>query len=90
MAGTATPYSDKMIIFWGGVEEILPSDAMHPGFSHTVRLFDTTTGEIKCLAESPFTLAVTTNAVMHDNNVYIVSGEEHPGIRTPVILKATM
>ena len=87
MAGTAIPYQEDKIIFIGGVEEILPTTPDHPGFSHTVRIFDTKTQQVDSLAKCPYDISVTTNVVQNGDTFYIASGEIRPGIRTPHLLK---
>lgn len=87
MAATAVTI-DNDIWFFGGVEKILPTDPDHPGFSHTLRRYTPSTGELADVCESPFPLAVTTTAVLmpEERSVIITSGEVRPGVRTPLVL----
>lgn len=87
MAGTALPYQSDKILFFGGVEKLLPASAQHPGFSHEVRVFHAKVDSIEASFTCPFAIPVTTNVVRHLNTFYITSGEIQPGIRTPNILK---
>lgn len=77
---------DKILLF-GGVEEILPTSSEHPGFSRKLRLVSTSTNSLVDSLECPYRIPVTTNVVSVGNQVFIVSGEVQPGIRTPFILK---
>ncbi|WP_295731645.1 hypothetical protein [uncultured Muribaculum sp.] len=87
MAATAVTLGDD-IWFFGGVEEILPTAPDHPGFSRTLRRYTPATGEIAVVDEAPAPLTVTTTAVMlPDSTVAIASGEERPGVRTPLVLR---
>lgn len=88
MAGTALPVGDSKILFFGGVETLIPGSPAHPGFSRTVRTYDVVSGTLDSLTVSPFPLAVTTTALRQNDTVYIPSGEVRPGIRTPRILRA--
>lgn len=87
MAGTAIPFEKDKILFLGGVEEILPTSAEHPGFSRAVRVFDTKTNEMATTLSCPYPVPVTTNVVCDTTALYITSGEVQPGIRTSHILK---
>lgn len=91
MAATAVTIDDD-IWFFGGVEKILPTDPDHPGFSHTLRHYTPSTGELAEVCESPFPLAVTTTAVPlpEERSVIITSGEVRPGVRTPLVLRCTI
>ena len=89
MAGTAIPYEKDKIILLGGVEEILPTSPEHPGFSRKLRVISTETNSLVDSLDCPYPIPVTTNAVYMGNDVYVVSGEIQPGIRTPLILKGT-
>ena len=89
MAGTAIPYEKDKIILLGGVEEILPTSPEHPGFSRKLRVISTETNSLVDSLDCPYPIPVTTNAGYMGNDVYVVSGEILPGIRTPLILKGT-
>lgn len=87
MAGTAVEHNGK-IWFMGGVSEILPTTPDHPGFPRTVCAYDPATGKLETVSESPYPIAVTTTAVdAGDGKVIIASGEEKPGVRTPLLLQ---
>ena len=90
MAGTGIPYGeDKSSADFGGVEEILPTSSEHPGFSRKLRVVSTSTNSLVDSLECPYRIPVTTNVVSAGNQVFIVSGEVQPGIRTPFILKGS-
>lgn len=90
MAGTAVGI-DNDIWFFGGVREILPTDPHHPGFPRSVCRYNPHTEELDTVAESPFPIAVTTTAVyIAPDKVIIASGEEKPGVRTPLVLQCTI
>ena len=89
MAGTALPYGEDKILLLGGVEEILPTSSGHPGFSRKLRVVSTDTDSLVDSFDCPYPVPVTTNAVSIGNQVFVVSGEVQPGIRTPLILKGT-
>lgn len=87
MAGTAIPYGEDKIILLGGVEALLPTTPDHPGFSRKIRVFSTETQSLVDSLVCPYPIPVTTNAVYTGSDVYVVSGEVQPGIRTPFILQ---
>lgn len=90
MAATALNFGGDIWLF-GGVEKILPADPQHPGFSHMLRRYNPSTGELTDICESPYPLAVTTTAVaISDSSAIIASGEERPGVRTPMVLQCTI
>lgn len=89
MAGTGIPYGKDKILLLGGVEEILPTSPEHPGFSRKLRVVSTNTNSLVDSLECPYPIPVTTNVVSAGNQVFIVSGEVQPGIRTPFILKGS-
>lgn len=89
MAGTAIPYGEDKILILGGVEEILPTSPKHPGFSRKLRVVSTDMNALVDLFDCSYPIPVTTNAVSIGNQVFVVSGEIQPGIRTPLILKGT-
>ena len=89
MAGTAIPCGEDKILLLGGVEEILPTTPEHPGFSRKLRIISTETNSLEDSLDCPYPIPVTTNVVTTGNQVFIVSGEIRPGIRTPLILKGT-
>lgn len=87
MAASAATLEDKIWIF-GGVQKILPTDPYHPGFPRTIRRFDPESGELEIIGEVEFPVTVTTTAVkVSDTHVVIASGEEKPGVRTPLLLQ---
>lgn len=57
----------------------------HPGFSRDIMAFNTLTGELKLIEESPVESQVTTTAFWWNNQVVVPSGEIRPGVRTPLI-----
>ena len=71
----------------GGVEKVLPTAPEHPGFSRIVRRYDVTTNTLDSVSTSPYPIAVTTTTFVDGDTIYVASGEEKPGIRTPHILK---
>lgn len=89
MAGTAIPYGEDKILILGGVEEILPTSPKHPGFGRKLRVVSTDMNALVDLFDCSYPIPVTTNAVSIGNQVFVVSGEIQPGIRTPLILKGT-
>jgi len=90
MAGTAKAYKNDKILFFGGVEKILPTTPEHPGFSNRVKMYDINEKTLVDVVSSPYPLPVTTNIAIDKDTLYITSGEVRPGIRTPYILKATI
>ena len=62
----------------------------HPGFGNQLMAFNTITKEIYNAGQLPGTGQVTTTAVKWGNEVFIPSGEIHPGVRTPGTLKITI
>lgn len=86
MAGTSFSH-DGSILFMGGVEKVLPTTPEHPGFSRAVRRYDVTTNTLDTVSVSPYPIAVTTTTFVVGDTIYVASGEEKPGIRTPHILK---
>jgi SSS family solute:Na+ symporter len=62
----------------------------HPGFGNELMVFNTITHEIYNAGQVPGTGQVTTTAVMLGNEIFIPSGEIHPGVRTPATLKITI
>lgn len=70
---------------------LLEKDSMltsHPGFSHTVLLYNTVTKTWTTAGSLPEHPPVTTTAFYWDNQVIIPSGEIRPGVRTPKIMGA--
>lgn len=59
------------------------------GFDNIVRLFDTSTNTIVDEENIPYPLPLTTTTISSDENIYIVSGEIRPGVRSPYIIKGT-
>jgi N-acetylneuraminate epimerase len=58
----------------------------HPGFSNTILLYNTKTGDWQEHGEVPFSVPVTTTAVLWGNEIIIPGGEIKAGVRTPLIL----
>jgi N-acetylneuraminic acid mutarotase len=90
MAGTAMPFGENKILFFGGVPEILPTNLSHPGFSSSVLLFDTQKETLEKIDSSRIPIPVTTHLVHKDNYFFITSGEIKPGVRTPYILQGVI
>lgn len=86
MAGTALPSGSNHILFFGGVEALLPASEEHLGFSNNVYAYHTVTNTFVHLFTSPHRLPVTTHITTHNNKFYIGSGEIRPGERTPEII----
>lgn len=59
----------------------------HSGFTRNVLLYNPELDEWSDGDTLPFDTPVTTNAVLHDQIIYITSGEIKPGVRTPRIIK---
>jgi N-acetylneuraminic acid mutarotase len=57
----------------------------HPGFSREILAFNTFTGELKLIGESPVESQVTTTAFWWNDQIVIPSGEIRPGVRTPLV-----
>ncbi|KKB59804.1 sodium:solute symporter family transporter [Parabacteroides goldsteinii] len=87
MAGTALPTGINHILLFGGVPQLIPGSADHPGFDNRVRLYHTITNTLVEREISPYILPVTTSIAKKDNAFYITSGEVKPGIRTPEIVQ---
>ena len=62
----------------------------HQGFNNRILIYDTKSG--KWLSEEflPFPAQVTTATVASDDKIYIFSGEVRPGVRSPMIRRATI
>ncbi len=58
----------------------------HPGFSDTIRLFNTITGSVTVAGVAGTPIPVTTKALLRNKTVILTSGEIRPGVRTPSIL----
>lgn len=87
MAASAATVDDKIWIF-GGVEKILPTDPNHPGFPKTIRRYDPKKEVLEVIGEVEFPVTVTTTTVkVSDDHIVIASGEERPGVRTPLLLQ---
>jgi len=61
----------------------------HPGFSKNVYRYHTKKDEWTKINPLPYA-PVTTTAVLWEDEIVIPSGEVHPGIRTPKILRANL
>ena len=90
MAGNGISYKEDNILFYGGVESIIPGSVSHPGFSRKVLKYDLRKNTIEEIGESPYPIGVTTSMVSDGDVQYIVSGEVKPGIRTPHILRVVI
>ena len=90
MAGTALPTGINHILLFGGVPQLIPGSADHPGFDNRVRLYHTITNTLVEREISPYILPVTTSIAKKDNAFYITSGEVKPGIRTPEIVQGKL
>lgn len=87
MAGSAATVGDEIWIF-GGVEEILPTDPSHPGFPKKIRRYNPAANTLEAVGETTVPVAVTTTAVKRtDRDIILASGEERPGVRTPLLLQ---
>ena len=64
--------------------------ASHPGFSKEVLLYNTVTDEWTGAGEISFPAQVTTDAVKWDDLIIIPGGEIRAGVRTPLIVSATI
>ena len=87
MAGTGFSDEKENLVFIGGVEEVLPTAPDHLGFSRNIKCYNVKTKEIILWGECPYPVPVTTNLVVQNDTVYLVSGEIRPGVRTPLILR---
>lgn len=84
MAGTAFTLKEN-IIFLGGVTKLLPGSYEHPGFENILRVYDCVSHTFVHEEILPFSVPVTTNIAIRENNFYITSGEIKPGMRTPSV-----
>ncbi|WP_076932207.1 hypothetical protein [Proteiniphilum saccharofermentans] len=84
MAGTAFVHSEN-IVFLGGVTKLFPGSYEHPGFENILRVYDRISHRFVHEEILPFSVPVTTNIAVRENNFYITSGEIKPGIRTPSV-----
>lgn len=62
----------------------------HPGFNRDILVYNTVTNTYHNVGLMPEDAPVTANALLWDDEVVIVSGEIKPGVRTPVLLRATL
>ena len=69
--------------------ELTSRFTQHPGFMREVRSYHTITNTWHIMDTFPSGWPVTTSAFNYNNHVFIVSGEIHPGIRTPTIWKGS-
>lgn len=83
MAGSAASFGVNHILLMGGRAEDGSDD-------NVVRLYHTVTSTLLERPVSDVVIPVTTTVVQQGNEFSIVSGETAPGIRTPIILKATL
>lgn len=61
----------------------------HDGFSREILAYHTITNSWMVLDTFPEGLPVTTHAIAYNDQVYLTSGEIHPGVRTPWVWKGT-
>lgn len=54
----------------------------HPGFYNKIFAYHTITDTWMTLGESPFPLPAVTSAVISSDKIYLISGEEKPGVRS--------
>lgn len=73
------------IVFFGGVTKLIPGSYGHPGFDNILRVYSLTSGIFICEEVLPFSVPVTTNVAVWQDNFYITSGEIKPGMRTPFV-----
>jgi len=64
--------------------------AAHPGFSKTVLMYDAITDKWSSIDTIPFPARATTIALKWDDLIIIPGGEIRAGVRTPLILSATI
>lgn len=83
MAGTAAPLGTNHILFFGGRAEDGTDD-------NVLRLYHTVTSTLTEVPVDAVVIPVTTCLAVNGKEMTIVSGETAPGVRTPVILKATL
>lgn len=69
-------------------EEKTAVQSAHPGFCRQVLVYDAKKDKWAKRECIPFTVPVTTTAVVWDGSVYLPSGEIKAGVRTPEILRA--
>ena len=89
MAGTTIPYGEDKIFDTGRSGGNFADISQAPGFSRKLRVVSTDMNALVDLFDCSYPIPVTTNAVSIGNQVFVVSGEIQPGIRTPLILKGT-
>ena len=70
--------------------EYITLQESHPGFARQVILYDTETGKSHIVGEIPGPAQVTTTAVSTPFGIVIPSGEIRPGVRTDIIMMATL
>ena len=64
--------------------------AAHPGFNGTVLLYKAATDEWTIAGKMDYPTQVTTNAITWKDQVFIPGGEIRAGVRTPLIVTATI
>lgn len=62
----------------------------HPGFSNSILLYDLFTDGWEEGGAAPFNIGVTTTAVKSGKRIWIPTGEIKPGIRSPLVLMASV
>lgn len=73
-------YQNQLSIFFENVK----------GFDSVVRFYNTSTNTIVNTESIDYLLPLTTTAVTFNQNVYIISGEIRPGVRSPYIIKGSI
>ena len=87
-APTPAPVIGGQVYLFGGVDGSLftADPTTHPGFQHSAYSYNPTIDRWVTRASMPEgTSRVTVPAVQYDDNIYIVSGESRPGIRSPKV-----
>lgn len=62
----------------------------HPGFSKDVLFYNTDADRWAIGGPFPFDAPVTTRAVTLDNDIFLLSGEIRPGVRSPAIIRGVI
>lgn len=73
-------YQDQLNTFFESVQ----------GFDNVVRQFDTASNSIVQVDSIAYSAPLTTTMLFSRNDVYIVSGEIRPGVRSPYVLRGTI
>lgn len=100
MAAAAAPSGANHLLVFGGADGVMlrklesaeEKESLlenHPGFSTDLLAYHTITDTWTKVGELPFTSPVTTTAVKRNDGFILPTGEISPGIRTPLVRKAT-